>query len=412
MSNARVCILLMDSLGIGASLDAHRYGDEGANTFAHIVKACSEGQADKVGVRHGSLQIPNLARLCLYHAALASSGLKVLDLASLAEPCGYYGYAVEQSLGKDTPSGHWELAGVPVLFDWGYFPNTQPCFPKELIDEFVALAGLPGVLGQKHASGTDIVDELGAEHLQTGKPIVYTSADSVFQIAVHEQKFGLQRLYDICELARTLVDKYQIGRVIARPFVGTPGAFKRTANRRDYATLPPQPTLLDFLKEARRDVVAIGKIADIYAHQGPTETIHADGNMALFDATLASMDVAPEGSLVFTNFVDFDSSYGHRRDITGYANALEAFDARLPELEAMLQPNDIVVIAADHGCDPTFPGSDHTREHIPVLVFGPKIESRFIGRRDTFADIGQSIAEHLGIKPLSHGVSFFNQRCE
>jgi phosphopentomutase len=399
MSNARVCILLMDSLGIGASLDAH-----------HIVKACSEGQADKVGVRHGSLQIPNLARLGLYHAALASSGLKVLDLASLAEPSGYYGYAVEQSLGKDTPSGHWELAGVPVLFDWGYFPNSQPCFPKELIDDFVKLAGLPGVLGQKHASGTDIVDELGAEHLQTGKPIVYTSADSVFQIAVHEQAFGLQRLYDICELARTLVDKYQIGRVIARPFVGSPGTFKRTANRRDYATLPPQPTLLDFLKEAGRDVIAIGKIADIYAHQGPTETIHADGNMALFDATLASMKAAPEGSLVFTNFVDFDSSYGHRRDIIGYAHALEAFDARLPELEAMLQPNDMVVIAADHGCDPTFPGSDHTREHIPVLVFGPKIESLFIGRRDTFADIGQSIAEHLAIKPLLHGVSFLNQR--
>ncbi len=410
MHDARVCILLMDSLGIGASLDAPRYGDEGANTFGHIVQACSEGRADKAGCRHGVLHIPNLARLGLYHAALASSGLKVLDLATLAEPCGHYGYAVEQSLGKDTPSGHWELAGVPVMFDWGYFPTTVPCFPKELIDELIKRSGLPGVLGQKHASGTTIIDELGEEHLLSGKPIVYTSADSVFQIAAHEQQFGLQRLYDICELARQLVDKYQIGRVIARPFIGTPGAFQRTGNRRDYATRPPQPTMLDFLKDAGRDVIAIGKIADIYAHQGPTKTIKADGNMALFDATLAAMNTAPKGSLIFTNFVDFDSSYGHRRDVAGYAKALEEFDERLPELEACLKPNDIVVIAADHGCDPTFPGSDHTREHIPVLVFGQTLDSRFIGRRDTFADIGQSIAEHLAITSLPYGVSFLNQQ--
>ena len=247
MSDARVCILLMDSLGVGASLDAHLYGDEGANTFAHIVKACNEGRADKSGLRHGPLLIPNLARLGLYHAALASSGLKVMDLATLTEPSAYYGYAVEQSLGKDTPSGHWELAGVPVMFAWGYFPEPEHCFPKELIDEFIRVTGLPGVLGEKHASGTAIIEELGEEHLRTGKPIVYTSADSVFQIAAHEQQFGLQRLYDICELARKLVDKYQVGRVIARPFIGTPGAFQRTGNRRDYATKPPQLTMLDFL---------------------------------------------------------------------------------------------------------------------------------------------------------------------
>ena len=412
MSDARVCILLMDSLGVGASLDAHLYGDEGANTFAHIVKACNEGRADKSGLRHGPLLIPNLARLGLYHAALASSGLKVMDLATLTEPSAYYGYAVEQSLGKDTPSGHWELAGVPVMFAWGYFPEPEHCFPKELIDEFIRVTGLPGVLGEKHASGTAIIEELGEEHLRTGKPIVYTSADSVFQIAAHEQQFGLQRLYDICELARKLVDKYQVGRVIARPFIGTPGAFQRTGNRRDYATKPPQLTMLDFLKKAGRDVITIGKVADIYAHQGITKTIKADGNMALFDATLAAMETAPDGSLVFTNFVDFDSSYGHRRDVTGYARALEEFDARIPALEAMLKPNDIVVIAADHGCDPTRPGSDHTREHIPVLVFGPELDGRFIGRRDTFADIGQSIAEHLAIEPLLHGVSFLNQRNE
>jgi phosphopentomutase len=407
MRGPRVCVLLMDSLGIGASLDAVRYGDEGADTFGHIVQACAQGEADKTGVREGVLTIPNLARLGLYHAALASSGLKLVDLSTLEEPSGCYGYAVEQSLGKDTPSGHWELAGVPVLYEWGYFPATQPCFPKELIDEFIAKTGLPGVLGQIHASGTTILDDLGEEHVRTGKPIVYTSADSVFQIAAHEESFGLQRLYDCCEVARELVDKYQIGRVIARPFLGDVGSFHRTGNRRDYAMLPPQPTLLDDLKAVGREVIAIGKVADIYAHQGPTQTIKANGNQALFDATIEAMKSAPAGGLVFTNFVDFDSSYGHRRDLTGYAKALEDFDARLPELEAMLHPEDIVVIAADHGCDPTFPGSDHTREHIPVLVFGPPVPSQFIGRRDTFADVGQSIAQHLGIAPLSHGISFF-----
>lgn len=407
MSEARVVVVLIDSLGIGASLDAVEYGDEGANTFGHIVEACREGAADKAGLRKGPLSIPNLSRLGLYHAAIASSGMKMIDLATLPTPEGFYGYAVEQSLGKDTPSGHWELAGVPVMFPWGYFPETQPCFPRELIDELIQLAGLPGVLGEKHASGTDIILELGEEHLLTNKPIVYTSADSVLQIAAHEQHFGLQRLYEICEIARTLVDKYQVGRVIARPFIGSPGAFVRTGNRRDYSTLPPSPTLLDYLKQAGREVVAIGKTADIFAHQGITQTIKADGNMALFDATLAAINKAPAGSLVFTNFVDFDSSYGHRRDVPGYAFALETFDARIPELEAMLKPDDIVVIAADHGCDPTFPGSDHTREHIPVLVFGPSLEGRFIGRRDTFADVGQSIAEYLAIQPLMHGVSFF-----
>ncbi|KTD45160.1 phosphopentomutase [Legionella quateirensis] len=403
----RVCILLMDSFGIGASLDASRYGDEGANTFVHIHEACERGSGDINGVRQGPLKLPNLARLGLYHAAVASSGLQFVDLATMTDPEGHYGYAVEQSLGKDTPSGHWELAGVPVSFEWGYFPDKPHCFQKKLIDSFIEQAGLPGVLGEKHASGTTILDELGEEHIRTGKPIVYTSADSVFQIAAHEESFGLQRLYDICHIARNLVDEYQIGRVIARPFIGKPGSFKRTANRKDYATLPPEKTLLDFLKDAGREVISIGKIADIYAHQGVTQEIKADGNMALFDATLTAMKTAPHGSLIFTNFVDFDSSYGHRRDVAGYAHALEQFDARLPELSSLLNPEDIVIIAADHGCDPTFPGSDHTREHIPVLAYGPKLTGSFIGRRDSFADIGQSLAEHLEIEPLSHGISFF-----
>jgi phosphopentomutase len=403
----RVCILLMDSLGIGASLDAPQYGDEGANTFVHIVEACSDGLADKKDLRCGPLVIPHLAERGLYHAALASCGQRFVDLSTLPTPNGYYGYAVEQSLGKDTPSGHWELAGVPVTFEWGYFPDTPHCFPIKLIEQLILDAGLPGVLGETHASGTTIIEQLGEEHCRTGKPIVYTSADSVFQIAAHETTFGLERLYEVCDIARTLVDEYHIGRVIARPFTGEPSAFKRTGNRRDYVTPPPEATLLDYLKDAGRAVIAIGKIADIYAHQGVTQTIKADGNNALFDATLKAMVDAPDGSLVFTNFVDFDSSYGHRRDVYGYAHALEAFDKRLPELDALLKEDDIVIISADHGCDPTAPGSDHTREHVPVLVYGPKISSRFIGRRDTFADIGQTIAAHLKITALPNGVSFF-----
>jgi phosphopentomutase len=399
----RVCILLMDSFGIGASADAKRYQDQGANTFGHILMACRDGSLSRA-----DLNLPHLAKRGLYHAAIASSGEPLVNLASFGDPEAYYGYAVEQSYGKDTPSGHWELAGVPVLFDWGYFPNTMNCFPKALIDALIHRSNLPGVLGEKHASGTEIIEELGALHCQTGKPIVYTSADSVFQIAAHEETFGLDRLYRLCEIARELVDDYAIGRVIARPFVGTSGCFKRTANRRDYSIPPPEKTLLDYLKDAGREVIAIGKVSDIFAHQGVTQSIKGDGNQDLFHKTIEAMKTAPSGSLIFTNFVDFDSSYGHRRDVLGYANALEAFDAQLPLLGEVLKSGDMVIIASDHGCDPTFPGSDHTREHIPVLAFGPGLQGGFIGRRETFADVGQSIAEYLGLTPLSHGVSFLS----
>lgn len=407
MTIGRVIILLMDSFGIGESLDAFEYGDKGANTFAHIVKACALGQCNNE-FREGSLNIPNLTKLGLFHAAISSSGLSLIDLTTIPEPEGYFGYAVEQSLGKDTPSGHWELAGVPVLFKWGYFQETIPCFPKELVDALIKEAKLAGILGNKHASGTTIIEELGQEHILSDKPIIYTSADSVFQIAAHEQYFGLERLYKVSEIARKLVDKYNIGRVIARPFIGKAGEFKRTANRRDYSIPPPEPTLLDYLKQDAREVIAIGKVADIFAHQGVTQIIKADGNMDLFDKTLNVLPSAPDGSLIFTNFVDFDSSFGHRRDIAGYALALEEFDKRLPELFKMLKQGDRVIITADHGCDPTFPGSDHTREHIPVLAFGPELRSKFIGRRATFADVGQTVAQWLAIAPLKHGVSFIN----
>ena len=406
MTLPRVCILVLDSLGIGASLDAKAYGDEQANTFGHIVEACKNGLANHQDLRAGPLKIPNLANKGLYHAAVASSGLNLYDLSSLKAPCGYFGYAVEQSLGKDTPSGHWEIAGVPVMFPWGYFPQQTPCFPQELILNLISQGNIPGVLGQIHASGTEIIAQLGAEHILSGCPILYTSADSVLQIAAHETHFGLDRLYDLCKLARILVDPLHIGRVIARPFVGEAPPFKRSANRRDYSIPPPQPTLLDKLVQANRDVLAIGKVSDIFSHQGISQSIKADGNMALFDATLSAFDDAAPGSLIFSNFVDFDSSYGHRRDTIGYANALEEFDARLPELDAILQENDWVVITADHGCDPTLPGSDHSREHIPVLVYGPNTPSQFIGRRDTFADIGQSIAQYLEIDALDFGNSF------
>lgn len=405
----RAIILLMDSFGIGASADAIKYGDEGANTFGHIVEHCAAGKANKAELRSGPLLIPNLTRLGLMAAASASAGANTIyGAADTGKITGKYGYATEISHGKDTPSGHWEIAGAPVLFDWGYFPPQCPSFPPSLVTQLITQGKIPGILGNCHASGTTIIDELGAEHIKTGKPIVYTSGDSVFQIAAHETAFGLERLYQLCTVARKLVDPYNIGRVIARPFLGTPGQFYRTGNRHDYAVQPPAPTLLDQLTAAGGTVIAIGKTADIFAHRGISQIIHANGNMALFDATVEALQLAPDHSLIFTNFVDFDSSYGHRRDVAGYAAALEAFDRRLPELEQQLQPEDIVIITADHGCDPTWAGSDHTREHIPVLLFGPQVVAENIGQRHTFADIGQSLAAYFSLSPLAYGTSFWS----
>lgn len=392
MTNARICILMMDSLGIGAAPDAHRYGDENSNTLGHIIES------------HGPVNIPNLTRLGLLHALHASSGKKFFADDVCVE--GKYGFAAELSFGKDTPSGHWEMMGLPVLFDWGYFPTTVPCFPKELIDKFCKKAKIGGVLGNCHASGTAIIDELGEKHLETGFPIVYTSADSVFQIAAHEDSFGLERLYEICEIARELVDEYHIGRVIARPFVGGPGHFSRTANRKDYTTPPFAPTLLDHFKNNGNKVIAIGKIADIFAHQGVTQVVFGENNNALFDLTIDAMKTAEGSSLVFTNFVDFDSKYGHRRDGNGYARALEAFDLKLTQLESVLKPEDLVFIVADHGCDTTMQGSDHTREYIPIVMFGPKVKPGSIGERDTFADVGQTIAHYMSLPTLEYGTSF------
>ena len=396
----RAIILVLDSFGIGATDDAELFGDVGANTFASIARVRAESD-------EGPLRLPNLARLGLFHAGEESSG----EFAAGADPdieiTGSYGYAAELSSGKDTPSGHWEIAGVPVLFEWGYFKKLTDTFPQDLLDKLVERADLPGYLGNCHASGTTIIAELGDEHVHSGKPIFYTSADSVFQIACHEESFGLQRLYDLCDIARELVDEYDIGRIIARPFIGDGSdSYTRTGNRRDLTTPPPAPTVLDKLVEAGGDVVSIGKIADIYAHQGITKKIKANGNAALFDATLTAIDETQDNAIIFTNFVDFDMLYGHRRDVQGYATALEYSDQRLPEILNKLKSDDLLIITADHGCDPTWPGSDHTREHIPVITLGAGLKPGSLGKRDTFADIGQSIATHFGLSPMDYGTSF------
>jgi phosphopentomutase len=403
---ARAFIIMLDSFGLGATADAIKYKDEGANTLLHIAEVCAAGKADKEGVRKGPLTLPNLTRLGLNGAAKISCGRSIPGLDENAAIEAAYGCAEELSLGKDTQSGHWEMAGVPVLFEWGYFQPEYPSFPEELIAELMKLGKLDGVLGNHHASGTDIIRDLGEEHQKTGKPIVYTSADSVFQIAAHEETFGLDRLYEICEITRKLVDKYNIGRVIARPFLGTPGNYYRTGNRHDYATPPPSPTLLDVLKNDGGEVVAIGKVADIYANHGVTKLVKANGNEALFNAFLQEVKIAPDHSIVFVNLVDFDMMYGHRRDIVGYAKALEDFDSWLPALEKELKADDMVVITADHGCDPTWHGSDHTREHVPVLAFGVAVTPGSVGKRKSFADIGQRIAKHLGLPKLEYGELF------
>ncbi|ADZ72105.1 phosphopentomutase [Polymorphum gilvum] len=405
MPRAILCVL--DSFGIGGAEDAARFGDAGSDTLGHIAQACAAGGGDRPGLRSGLLRLPNMDRLGLGAAARLSTGREVPGLNFSGPPEGLWGYATETSKGKDTPSGHWEIAGVPVRFDWGYFPETIPTFPKDLIVAIVAEAGLPGILGDKHASGTEIIAELGEEHIRTGRPIFYTSADSVLQIAAHEVHFGLDRLYDLCAVARRHVDALNIGRVIARPFVGeTAAGFVRTANRRDYSVLPPEPTLLDRLTAVGRSVIGVGKIGDIFAHQGVTTVLKGAGNDELFDAMLRAMDQVGDGDLVFTNLIDFDSLYGHRRDVPGYAAALERFDARLPELLGRLKDGDLLILTADHGCDPTWRGTDHTREHVPVLGTGPGIAGRGIGGRQTYADIGETVAQHLGIEPGPHGTSF------
>jgi len=404
MPRAILCIL--DSVGIGGAPDAAVYGDVGANTVGHIAEFAAAGKADRAGLRNGPLVVPNMDAMGLGAAVQLSTGTLPPNLSATPKG-GRFGVGREVSKGKDTPSGHWEIAGVPVPFEWGYFPQTEPTFPPELIAEFIARAKLPGILGDKHASGTDIIAELGEESIRTGQPICYTSIDSVFQIAAHESHFGLDRLYEICQVAFELTAPLNIGRVIARPFVGEDAAsFKRTGNRRDFAISPPEPTLLDRNQAAGHQVFAIGKISDIYAGHGVTHKLKGTGLPQLFDKTLEALEMAADRAFIMTNFVDFDSEYGHRRDVPGYAAALEYFDTRLPQLIAKLAHDDLLILTADHGNDPTWPGTDHTREQTPILLFSPSVAPGEIGIRSTFADIGETIAAWLGLAPGRHGKSF------
>ncbi|SEN88134.1 phosphopentomutase [Palleronia pelagia] len=391
--SARAFLVVLDSVGIGGAPDADAFGDEGANTVGHIAQALADGDRP--------LRLPILDALGLGRAVTLASGLDAPGLG--AGPQGRWGAATEVSPGKDTPSGHWELAGLPVPWEWTFFPKEDPCFPPDLVEKVCALAGCDAILGNRHASGTNIIEEEGAEHMRTGRPICYTSTDSVFQIAAHEEVFGLDRLIDLCATLAPDLHAMRVGRVIARPFLGdADSGFTRTANRRDFAIAPPAPTLCNWAKDAGRAVHSVGKIADIFSMQG-IDTRAKGSDAELLDHLRARMDDAAPGSLTFANFVEFDSAYGHRRDPDGYARHLEWFDAALPDLVARLGPDDILVITADHGNDPTWRGTDHTRERVPVLVAGAGTGE--IGHC-AFVDVAASIATHLGLSDTGPGRSF------
>lgn len=388
----RAFLVVMDSVGIGGAPDAATFfngtvPDTGADTLGHIAAACARGEAEEG--RSGPLKMPNLMDLGLANAMALATGSDQRP----TEATGSWGAATEVSRGKDTPSGHWELAGLPVPWAWHYFPDETPAFPDDL-SRFVAdAAGTDGILGNCHASGTVILEREGARHCETGWPICYTSADSVFQIAAHEEHFGLERLLDLCAAIAPRLHEMKVGRVIARPFVGNPGAFVRTANRRDFAIKPPQPVLTNWVQDAGRRVYAVGKIGDIFSMQGIDE-VRKGTDDVLMRHLADLVDEAEDGSLTFANFVEFDSLYGHRRDVSGYARALEWFDAEIGKVIARLRDGDIMVLTADHGNDPTWIGTDHTRERVPVLISGAGATPLgLIG----FVDVAARVARHLGV---------------
>ena len=410
---AKAIILMMDSFGIGGAKDADRFDDVGANTFLHIAE------------NYENFSVPNLQALGLQKAGTVACGKQapLTEGKALLNLGAKYGAMEEISAGKDTISGHWEMAGVPVYKDFGHFKLDYPSFPDELIERICKRAGIKGILGNKAASGTVIIQELGEEHIATDKPIFYTSADSNLQIAAHEELFGtksisdvgelkglvgLERLYKLCEIVFEEVKPYNIGRVIARPFVGQKnGEFVRTKNRHDYALTPFEPTILDKAKEKGLEVTAIGKIRDIYAGSGVTRAVKASGLKELWDVTLEEIKLmGDKDGIVFTNFVDFDMEWGHRRDVKGYAEGLMYFDKRLPDILKVLHDDDVVFITADHGCDPTYKGTDHTRECVPILMFGKNVKAENLGRRQTYADIAATIAEKFDLQPFNVGKSF------
>ena len=383
----RITLIVLDGAGIGAMPDASEWGDSGADTLGHI---CESRQ----------LRLPNLQSLGLGNIR------PLAGLPPLENVRGCYGKCALRSNGKDTTTGHWEMAGIILERAFPTYPNG---FPQSVIDQFVARSHVPGILGNIPASGTEIIKQLGDEHVKTSKPIVYTSADSVFQIAAHEEIIPLERLYEICEIARDLLrGEHEVGRVIARPFLGKPGSFFRTENRHDYAVPPPRENLLPVLSANGLDVVAIGKIASIYDSTGVTQDISAKNNEQSINQTIRALEQQTRG-LVFSNLVDFDMLYGHRRDTEGYARALEHFDSRWPEIETVMRNDDLVIITADHGNDPTYPGTDHTREYAPLLVFGKVAKAGInLGSRRSLADIGKTIAENFGLS-LDSGESFLDE---
>lgn len=383
---SRVILIVLDGAGMGAMPDAPQWGDAGSDTLGHI---CESRQ----------LNLPNLQQLGIGNIR------PLKGVPAVANARGDYGKCALKSNGKDTTTGHWEMAGIILERAFPTYPNG---FPKPVIDEFINKANVSGVLGNFPASGTEIIKELGEEHVNTGKPIVYTSADSVFQIAAHEAVFGLDRLYEVSEIAREMLrGEHEVGRVIARPFLGSPGSFYRTENRHDYAVPPPRENLLPLLSENGLDVVSIGKIASIYDSTGVTQELTAKNNKQSMDQTIAALRDNTRG-LIFSNFVDFDMLYGHRRDTEGYARALEEFDACWPELERAMREDDLVVLTADHGNDPTYPGTDHTREYAPLIVFGKRARPGIdLGTRKSLSDIGKTIAENFGLR-LQAGKSFLD----
>lgn len=387
---ARAFLIVIDSLGIGGALDAEKYfngdiPDTGANTLGHIAEWCATHRAE------GSLFLPVMSALGLGDALHLSSGLRFLESASATAT---WAIAREVSKGKDTPSGHWELAGIPVPWDWHYFPKSEPSFPEVLLQDVCSAAGTDGVLGNCHASGTEIIAGLGPKHETTGWPICYTSADSVFQIAAHEETFGLDRLLQLCSDVAPLLHNMKVGRVIARPFIGVPGAYERTTNRRDYAIPPPAPVLTNWVQDAGRYVYGVGKIGDIFSMSGIDE-VHKGDDRTLMGHLKNLVKSAKEGSLTFANFVEFDSLYGHRRDPEGYARHLEWFDAAIGDLITDLRKDDLVILTADHGNDPTWVGTDHTREQVPVLLVGSYHGD--MSRQIQFRDVANLVAHHLSL---------------
>jgi len=395
ISMKRVIWLVMDSFGIGNADDAKKFGDTGADTFGNISK-------------NYSLNIPNLTSLGLLKAyELNNSKTLRLQNSDSVRKGSFYGAAKEASVGKDTLSGHWEMAGVVMDLDMKYFEEKIPVFPKEMIDEIIEKGKIEGILGDRHASGIEIIDTLASEHVKTGKPIFYTSADSVIQIAAHEDSFGLQRLHKLCEVVREITMKDGIGRVIARPFLGDEkNGFERTKNRKDYSLRPSGESILEVALKNSKEVIGIGKIYDIFGGHGIGQKRLAYGLEGLMDETLTQMSELNSDGIIYTNFVDFDMEWGHRRDVIGYAKGLEYFDKRLPELIESLKDDDLLIITADHGCDPTHKGTDHTRENVPVFGMLKNKNLDNIGIRDTFADMAATISEHLGLPNSNFGKSF------